>query len=243
MATEIKKYHIFVYLVVTSMVALLGAGCGTTQIFRANFDSDRLHETPNPSPPGDPDSDYIFWYTADSDLSVVSVVYDGVLASNSVRFPNIGGNNGSRYIGFIPIEVSPSATHVYAYWNGVAYISDEPIDIWLGWSYSRPIGGFRLHNGNILIRNSTGGFERIGTFDHGKSQFVLLAINKNSRTFDLTFIQGDNIVTRLGVEAIDTGAVDGTRPVLGMGYINTRESHAFYVADNIIISEEEPEMP
>ena len=231
-------------LLLACMIALLGAGCSSTKpIFRATFDSDTLHEAPNPSPPGDPDRDYIFWYTPDSDSSMVSVVFDGVLASNSVRFANIGGNNGRRSIGFIPIEVSPSATHVYAYWNGVSYISDEPIDIWLGWSYSSPIGGFRLHNGNILLRNSTDGFETIGTFNHGKSQFILLALNKSTRTFDLTFIQGDQTITRHGLEAISSSAVDGSRPVLGMAYVNTRESSAFYVADNIILSQKRPEMP
>ena len=62
-------------------------------------------------------------------------------------------------------------------------------------------------------------------------------------TFDLTFIQGDNVVTRNGLEPIDASALDGSRPVLGMGYINTRESSAFYIADNIIISERMPSIP
>lgn len=225
------------------MVAFFGNGCSTSPIFRADFDLDRIHSAPNPSPPGDPESDYIFWYNSESESPMIKVVYDGVLASNSARFANVGGQNESRYIGFIPVRISSTATNVYAYWNGVAYISDEPIDIWLGWSYSSPIGGFRLHNGGIFIRNTTSDYERIGTFDHGSSHFVLLAIDKGSSTFDLTFIQGDNVVTRNGLEPIDAAALDGSRPVLGMGYINTRESSAFYIADNIIISERMPSIP
>jgi hypothetical protein len=243
MATKFERYHNSICLLIASLVTLFSAGCGSTPVFRANFDTDRAHEAPNPSPPDSPNGDVIFWNSYAVDPSMVVVVFDGVLASNSLRFANLGDIERNRYVGFVPIEVSTSAAHIYAYWNGVSYISDEPIDIWLGWNYSRQIGGLRLYNGEVLIRNGTHSFERIGAFEHGRSQFIMLTINKSSRTFDLTFVQGDNIITRLGVNAIDPETVDDPRPVLGMGYLNGPESSAFYIVDNIIISEKRPDMP
>lgn len=232
-------------ILTVTVLALATSACatGTSTLFRATFDSDAPHSAPAQSPPGPPDSDFIYWFNTDRDAPFVTVVNDGALASNSIRIANLRSSRGHRFVAFIPVPASPSADSLYAYWNGVVYISETPLHIWLGWTQSEPLIEILLHNGDVRLRNGTGDYENVGSFQHGESHLILFALNRRDNTIDFSFVQRNNIISRQDLEPASARALDDTRPALGIGYFEMAESNAFYVADNIVISETAPPMP
>ena len=115
--------------------------------------------------------------------------------------------------------------------------------IWLGWFQAEPLIEILLHNGAVRLRSSTGEYANVGSFQHGQSHFILFALNRRDNTMDFTFVQRNNIISRQDLEPAAASALNDTRPALGIGYFETTESHAFYVADNIVISETAPPTP
>lgn len=220
------------------VLALLITGCASTPIFRANFDTDTVGALPNPNPPGNPVGDAI-WSTAAGDTNMLVVVNDPVIGSRSLRF----ANNGPliRYVGFIPVDMSSGADHVFAYWIGVVGATSAPLDVWLGDTHFSAIGGVRFDGGNLLVRTPTG-YDSIGTYAAGTSHVMIFTFNKGAGTFSVSFLQGSHSASQEDMPLLSPAAGTTIRPTLYMSYFSGGSSSARYVVDEVIISEREPDM-
>lgn len=219
-------------------IGLVLTGCATSTIFRADFDTDEIDALPDPSPPGAPDGDMI-WSTAGGSTTMFSVVNDPVLGSRSARFVNAGPS--VRYVGYLPVAASSGADRIYAYWTGVIGSANAPLDVWLGDTHFAPIGGLRFENGDVRVRTSSG-YDTIGDYQSGMSHVVILTFDRVAGTFSVSFIQGSHSAARNDMPLLNASAGSTTRPSLYMAYLGSGSSSGQYTADEIVISEREPEM-
>ncbi|MCW5557548.1 MAG: hypothetical protein KIT22_06935 [Verrucomicrobiae bacterium] len=225
-------------LLLLALAGVFLGGCCSSPIFRANFDADTVGALPNSNPPGNPVGDTI-WSTASGDPALLSVVNDPVFSSRSVRFANTGPL--IRYVGFIPIDASSSAEKIFAYWAGVMGSASAPLDIWLGDTHFATIGGIRFESGNVRVRTAAG-YDTIGSYTPGVSHVVVLTFNRSAGTFGVSFLQGGNSSSSTDLPLITPSAAGTIRPTLYMAYLGGGSASAQYVADDIVISERQPNL-
>jgi hypothetical protein len=216
----------------------LGA-CASAPIFRADFDNDTVGEQPNPSPPGSPSGDTI-WSSSGGNTTTFSVVHDDILRSRSARLANAG--SAVRMVGFIPVDLSSTADHVYASWRGVINDARAPLEVWLGDAHFVAIGGLRFKEGEVQVTTSRSDFETIGSYKSNISHFVIITLNKTQGTFGVSLVQRNNTVSRFDVRVLNLAAAQTIRPTLYVSYHHGGSDLAHYVIDEIIISAREPEL-
>ncbi len=221
----------------TLAAALCFAHTSCTTIFHADFDADAAGALPNANPPGIPAGDIIY-STAGGSTTMLSVVDDAVIGSRSLRFRNDGGF--AKYLGFIPVNVSPSANRIYAYWRGVVGSSNAPLDIWLGDTHFSGIGGIRFDGGNVRVRTGSDRFETIGTYQPNVLHAVIFTFHKSAGTFSVNFYQGGASLSRSGLPIENATAGNTVRPTLYMSYYSGGASTARYFCDDVVISQREP---
>jgi hypothetical protein len=229
----------------TVLLALLVAGCGSTPIFRANFDSDAVGGLPNENPPGAPTGDLI-WTAAGSLPGVVTVVNSGELSTRNLRYANVDVPLYNRYLGFFSTEVTLAPDKsFFAYWNG--HIVDDPsgsaLDIWLGDGHFAVIALLRFKNGTISVRTGTNEFEQVGNYVSGTDHFILLRVDKSSAQYRLSFVPARGQSFAVGPRSVlSSSALNTSRPTLYAFYSEDRSGSGKYFFDNITISEKEPSM-
>ena len=211
------------------------AGCNSTPVLRATFDTETIGDMPSLDLAGDPAGDAL-WTTASSE-ETLAVVADSVIGSRSARFSNTGSL--VRMLGFVPVSLSSSAEKVYAYWTGVIRGGSAPLHISLLAEHYETIGGLRFENGQVFAKTPSGD-ENIGSYDVGVSHVVLFTHDREAGTFDIAVL-GRNRSSKSGIPVISEPAGNSLRPFLLMHY-DGGSGDAQYVVDSVHISEREPEM-
>lgn len=233
---------VFVWAV---FLSALVAGCGSTPIFRANFDSDPVGGLPNENPPGAPANDLI-WTAAGSLPGVVTVVNSGELSTRNLRYANVNVPLWNRYLGFVSAEVTLAPDKsFFAYWNG--HIVDDPsgsgLDIWLGDGHFAVIALLRFKNGTISVRTGTNDFEQVGSYVSGTDHFILLRVDKSSGMYTFSFLPARGQNFAVGPRPVlSSTALNTSRPTLYAYYSEDLNGSGKYFFDNITISEKEPSM-
>lgn len=221
-------------LVVSALLTAL-AGCNSTPVLRATFESDHVGRLPSLDLAGDPSGDML-WTTAGS-AETLSVVSDPVIGSKSVQLTNSGSL--VRMLGFVPVELSSSADTVYAYWTGVPRGGAAPLSVSLMAEHFETIGGVRFEDGQVFARTPTGS-EAIGSYENDVSHVVILTHHREAGLFDIVII-GRSRASRSGIPVINATVAESRRPFLLIDF-GDGSPDAQYVMDSVFISEKEPEM-
>jgi hypothetical protein len=228
-------------------LALL-AGCGTTRIFYASFESDTVGSLPAENPPGPPDGDLI-WTSVGNMPAALSVVGSGELATKSLRYANINIPAYQRFVGFFsrPVSLAPDKTF-YAYWSGRIYDdpAGSPLHVYLGNAHFLPMALLEFHNGTVRVQTSGGSspqFETIGTYTSGVQHFVVITVDKAARTYRVSILQRPVSISTGPRPVLNDSALGTNRPTLYLFYSQDGASGSGrYFVDDVTLSEREPEM-
>jgi len=228
------------------------SACGSTPLFRANFDSDTIGARPNSSPPGDPVGDWIYISNPESAVpNPVEVVnideFDN--RGNSLRYSNVNTPVWNRYVGFMSREIGLRTTEYFAFWNGRLDVSSSSsaLDIWLGSSHFLPMASLRFEDGQILLAIGFGEFgkkyEAIGSYTTG-IHTVLMRVDKPSATYAIVIVQQRGETIETGTRPVlYRDALRNLRPTLYMWFSEEGvHGSGSYLTDNVGISERAPDI-
>jgi hypothetical protein len=228
-------------LISISILLTAITGCGSP-LFRADFDSDTLGDSPSASPPGSPVGDFIYLSAPGTIPGPAVVVSDSAFAGRSLRYRNSDVELWYRFVGFMSKEITSASEQYWAAWNGRPNLpnSASALDIWFGNAHFLPMALLRFDNGQVRLQTSTGAspsFETLGTYASGTVHTVLMKIDKLAGTYVITiFASGGNITT--GVRPVLNSSALGTlRPTVYMFFSDDVSSSGTYTVDNVLITE------
>lgn len=222
------------------LVAML-SGCGTT-LFHADFEADTVGSLPAERPPTAPSGDLI--YTTDP--RALSVIDSDALSSKSLRFVNV--DIPVSFVGFISRPVSLAPNNVfYAMWRGSINLdpTGSGLVMWLGNGNFSPVAGIRFKNGDIAVQTPPpdGVWETIGSYSETTPHVVLIKVDGQTQTYTISFLQRGRRTITAGPHAANfSEALRTTRPTLYMNFYERTSGPGSYVVDNVLITQDEPEM-
>ena len=242
--------EIFIYpryqCVLILSILLFMTACGSTRIFHADFNADRIGALPAEFPPTEPEEDRI-WTSALGNTEIVQVVNRPPFTTPSLQCTNADVISTVAFVSR-PAPLERNQTF-WAYWLGS--IDLDPDGSGLSFSLTnsnRPIAGLRFKNGRVELQTSSmpERYEPIGSYKERKVHMIIFEINKASQTYKLMMLQPESNVISLDSgerTVLNAEAMEISYPSLYMQFYEPITGAGYYLIDDITITEKRPDIP
>jgi hypothetical protein len=217
--------------------------CESERLLWADFDEDTVGTRPAPNLPGDPAGDTFYTSAAPgASPDTVRVVNDTDFG-RSLRYSNVAQPLYARYVGFIGADADASATGYYTTWVGK--MSDargaSALDVWFGDSHFASLAGLRFASGRVWLKTSLTGHELLGTYASGVQHVVIINVNREADTYQLSFIQSGRSLASGSRPVLEPRATDTRNPSVYLYFSEERSSGAHYVIDEVQVAQSFPD--